>query len=174
MTTSLASAYGVAPPCSLTEEEKLSVLGGKPSLDELCRRLREGRYQKIIVMTGAGISVSSGIPDFRSPGTGLYATLDLEKYQVESPQELFSAAFFRRNPSPFFACMKEMFCMRTYQPTVTHHFIKLLATKGLLHRCYTQVSGQPSQLAGVSVVILLFHRILMVLRERQRFRKISW
>ena len=34
-------------------------------------------------MTGAGISVSAGIPDFRSPKTGLYA--NLQKYNLPSP-----------------------------------------------------------------------------------------
>ncbi len=35
-------------------------------------------------MVGAGISVSAGIPDFRSPGTGLYS--QLEKYNLPHPQ----------------------------------------------------------------------------------------
>ncbi len=141
---SLTSAYGIETPCKLSEQEKLSVLGGKPSLEELCRRLKEGRYKKVIVMTGAGISVSAGIPDFRSPGSGLYETLDLEKFQLPSAEAVFDIEFFRSNPKPFFMLSKELFYAQAYKPTAAHYFIKLLSNKGLLLRCYTQVSEMDS------------------------------
>ena len=48
---------------------------------------------KIIVMTGAGISTAAGIPDFRSPGTGLYD--NLQKYDLPTPQAVFEINFFR-------------------------------------------------------------------------------
>ena len=48
---------------------------------------------KIIVMTGAGISTAAGIPDFRSPGTGLYD--NLQKYDLPHPQAVFEIDFFR-------------------------------------------------------------------------------
>ena len=48
---------------------------------------------KIIVMTGAGISTAAGIPDFRSPGTGLYD--NLQKYNLPHPQAVFEINFFR-------------------------------------------------------------------------------
>ena len=50
----------------------------------------------IIVMTGAGVSTSAGIPDFRSPGTGLYD--NLAKYNLPTPQSIFELGYFRVGP----------------------------------------------------------------------------
>lgn len=47
-------------------------------------------------MTGAGISVSAGIPDFRSPGTGVYD--NLKEYNLPTPEALFSVKYFLENP----------------------------------------------------------------------------
>ena len=97
--------------------------------------IASGRATRIICMCGAGISVSAGIPDFRSPGTGLYS--QLEKYGLPHPEAVFDIDFFRKNPKPFFLLAKELY-PGTYAPTPTHHFFKLLHDKGLLVRCFTQ------------------------------------
>lgn len=47
----------------------------KISLDEVIDKLKMKQYKRVVVLTGAGISVAAGIPDFRSPGTGLYSKL---------------------------------------------------------------------------------------------------
>ena len=44
-------------------------------------------------MAGAGISTAAGIPDFRTPGSGLYD--NLQKYNLPYPEAVFDIGFFR-------------------------------------------------------------------------------
>ena len=92
--------------------------------------------QNIIVMSGAGISTSAGIPDFRSPGTGLYD--NLQKYNLPYPEAIFDMNYFIKKPDPFFELAREMMEQSKIKPTLTHYFIKLLHDKGKLKRNYTQ------------------------------------
>ncbi|XP_045414549.1 NAD-dependent protein deacetylase sirtuin-3, mitochondrial isoform X2 [Lemur catta] len=86
-------------------------------------------------MVGAGISTPSGIPDFRSPGSGLYS--NLQQYDIPYPEAIFELTFFFHNPKPFFALAKEL-CPGHCRPNLTHYFLRLLHDKGLLLRLYTQ------------------------------------
>mmetsp|Transcript_36742 Transcript_36742/g.116976 ORF Transcript_36742/g.116976 Transcript_36742/m.116976 type:complete len:335 (-) Transcript_36742:386-1390(-) len=101
----------------------------------------------VIVMTGAGVSVSAGIPDFRSPGTGLYD--NLQEYGLPYAEAIFDLEFFRCNPQPFYRLCKELWPGR-YKPTPAHVFISLLEKKGLLLRCFTQNIDSLESAAGLS------------------------
>lgn len=105
------------------------------TLEGIVDYINEKQPRNIIFMTGAGISTSAGIPDFRSPGTGLYD--NLEKYNLPDPQAIFEIGFFRKNPEPFFALARELFPEKL-KPTPVHYFIRMMDEKGLLRRVYTQ------------------------------------
>ena len=102
--------------------------------------------KNIIVMTGAGISVSAGIPDFRTAGTGLYSKL--ESYHLPNPESIFTLDFFRENPQPFYTLAKEIY-PGLHCPTPTHYFLKLLADKGVLLRVFTQNIDSLERMAGL-------------------------
>ncbi|PRW20829.1 NAD-dependent deacetylase sirtuin-2 [Chlorella sorokiniana] len=108
--------------------------------------IKAGAAKRIICMCGAGISVSAGIPDFRSPGTGLYHRL--EEYGLPHPHAVFEIDFFRRNPRPFYTLAKELF-PGTFLATPTHYFMRLLHDKGLLLRCFTQNIDSLEHQAGL-------------------------
>jgi len=57
---------------------------------------------KVVVLAGAGISVAAGIPDFRSPETGLYTIIQKSGYELPFPEALFTISYFKQSPEPFY------------------------------------------------------------------------
>lgn len=104
-------------------------------LEGIANYIKEESPKNVIFMVGAGISTSAGVPDFRSPGTGLYN--NLQKFNLPNPHAIFEIGYFKKNPQPFFALAKELF-HENIKPTLTHNFIRLFDNKGMLRRCYTQ------------------------------------
>eukprot|EP01033_Poteriospumella_lacustris_P001142 gene1142-836_t len=103
--------------------------------DELLTGLRTKQFQKIVVLTGAGISVAAGIPDFRSPGTGLYSRL--AELGLPFAEAVFHLQFFRSNPFPFYEVAK-WFLTLEGQPTKAHRWIRHLHQQQQLLRNFTQ------------------------------------
>uniref|UniRef100_A0A8C5G3G1 Deacetylase sirtuin-type domain-containing protein n=1 Tax=Gouania willdenowi TaxID=441366 RepID=A0A8C5G3G1_GOUWI len=97
------------------------------TLSDIAKGLTERRYRKVVVMVGAGISTPSGIPDFRSPGSGLYD--NLQQYNLPYAEAIFEINFFHQNPVPFFALARELY-PGNYRPNITHYFV---LTKSLPH-----------------------------------------
>ena len=92
------------------------------------------------------MSTSAGIPDFRSPETGLYA--NLARLNLPHPEAVFDITFFRNNPLPFYTLAHELYPGR-YRPTISHSFVRLLSDKGLLLKLFTQNIDCLDREAGV-------------------------
>ncbi|XP_021119755.1 NAD-dependent protein deacetylase sirtuin-3, mitochondrial isoform X4 [Heterocephalus glaber] len=120
----------------------------KFSLQDVAELIRTRACQRVVVMVGAGISTPSGIPDFRSPGSGLYS--NLQQYNIPYPEAIFELEFFSHNPKPFFTLAKELY-PGNYRPNIIHYFFRLLHDKGLLLRLYTQNIDGLERVSGIPV-----------------------
>ncbi|KAA6392340.1 MAG: putative NAD-dependent protein deacetylase sirtuin-1 [Streblomastix strix] len=117
------------------------------TFDDAVKLLREKR--KIVVVTGAGISVSCGIPDFRSKD-GLYERL--RQQGQESPESLFHISNFLKDPSIFYK-YREVICPTRYVPSPVHFFLSKLEAEGKILRVYTQNIDGLDPRAGISRLI---------------------
>jgi len=107
----------------------------------------------IMILSGAGISVSAGIPDFRTPGTGLYD--NLQKYNLPVAEAIFDIDYYSKKPEAFLSLAKELWPGIKHSPTVTHSFISMLAKKNKLLRSYTQNIDGLEHLAQVPEELLV-------------------
>lgn len=128
----------------------------KPQLDRLLKTLHKKR--KIVVIAGAGISVSAGIPDFRS-STGLFKSLRKEHKRLSSGKDLFDASVYQDDSSTSsFHDMVRTLSQQTKsaKPTAFHHLLATLAHEGRLLRLYTQnVDGIDTSLPPLNTQVPL-------------------
>jgi NAD-dependent deacetylase len=99
-----------------------------------------------VALTGAGISVPSGIPDFRSPGTGLWETVD--------PMEVAHIDVFLNDPGRFWSYYRPRFGMLSdKQPNPAHRALAELEERGMLDAVITQNIDTLHRKAGSRKVV---------------------
>jgi NAD-dependent deacetylase len=99
-----------------------------------------------VALTGAGISVPSGIPDFRSPGTGLWENVD--------PMEVAHIDVFRRDPQRFWQFYGQRFqTLDSKQPNRAHRALVALEREGLLDAVITQNIDQLHARSGTKELV---------------------
>ncbi|TVY60791.1 NAD-dependent protein deacetylase hst4 [Lachnellula suecica] len=125
-------------------------------LRKLMETLRSKR--KIVVIAGAGISVSSGIPDFRS-STGLFTTLKSQHKLKASGKQLFDASVYKNDSSTssFHDMVRELAHQtQNAKPSPFHHMLATLAEEGRLLRLYSQnVDGIDTSLEPLATKVPL-------------------
>lgn len=100
----------------------------------------------VVALTGAGISVPSGIPDFRSPGTGLWENVD--------PMEVAHIDAWRADPARFWHFYGDRFTtLREKEPNGAHHALVALERAGRLDAVVTQNIDMLHRRAGTSELV---------------------
>lgn len=101
--------------------------------------LREA--DRAVVLTGAGVSVPSGIPDFRTPGTGLWENVD--------PMEVAHIDAWRRDPDRFWSFYAQRFAsLADKVPNEAHHALAELERRDLVRAVITQNIDRLHRMAG--------------------------
>ena len=115
------------------------------TIDDVVHLLKNSA--NIMVITGAGISTSLGIPDFRSKNTGFYSKLEMLGFS--EPEEVFDIEQFDDDPTTFYTLAGDILpdMQKGYSPT--HGFVRLLQDKGRLQTNYTQNIDNVEELAGI-------------------------
>ena len=105
-----------------------------------------GQARSAVALTGAGVSVPSGIPDFRTPETGLWAKVD--------PMEVAHIDVFERDPERFWSYYRPRFqALGNKEPNRAHEALAELERRGLIEGVITQNIDRLHRAAGSKNVI---------------------
>jgi NAD-dependent deacetylase len=113
-------------------------------LSRLVELVRDAR--SVVALTGAGISVPSGIPDFRSPGTGLWANVD--------PMAVAHIDVWRSDPEGFWSFYGQRFhVLEGKEPNAAHDALVELERRGVLRAVITQNIDRLHRKAGTGDLV---------------------
>jgi len=102
--------------------------------------------ERAVALTGAGVSVPSGIPDFRSPGSGLWENVD--------PMEVAHIDAWRRDPDRFWQFYGDRFAaLVDKRPNPAHAALAELERRGLIRGVITQNIDRLHRAAGTERLI---------------------
>jgi NAD-dependent deacetylase len=133
-------------------------------IDYAADLFRQARHA--VALTGAGFSTPSGIPDFRSEGTGLWSR--------DEPLEVASLMTFRTRPERFFEWFRPLANqIYTAAPNPAHFALAELQKHGHIQAIVTQNIDMLHQKAGSECVIEM-HGTLRTLTCSQCYRQVSY
>lgn len=113
-------------------------------IDQACDMIKNS--SKTMVLTGAGISTESGIPDFRSPGSGLWENID--------PMEALSTTVLYNNPQKFYSEGYSMLLgMTDAKPNTAHYILAEMEEQGYIKGVITQNIDNLHQRAGTKYLL---------------------
>jgi NAD-dependent deacetylase len=116
----------------------------KPEVLRLAELVRGA--ERAVVLTGAGVSVPSGIPDFRTPETGLWENVD--------PMEVAHIGVFERDPARFWSYYRPRFhSLAEKRPNRAHEALAELERRGLIEGVITQNIDRLHRAAGSREVV---------------------
>ncbi|KNC83633.1 hypothetical protein SARC_04132 [Sphaeroforma arctica JP610] len=148
----------------------------KAKVDAIAASILSGRIRNIMILSGAGVSTASGIPDFRSVG-GMYDTLkpnlltateEQRQAMRIDPIHVVSLDLFRETQLPYLE-LRRPFILglggNQWRPTLMHFLSDVLHKKGLLTRVYTQnIDGLDFKTSVPPKKIIPVHGSLMVIK----------
>jgi NAD-dependent deacetylase len=141
------SGADAGPPPSLAPDIRGSAAAGvrktfgrdPAPAQQLAALLRDA--ERAVALTGAGISVPSGIPDFRTPGKGIWEKVD--------PMEVAHIDAFRRDPERFWSFYRPRFqTLGEKEPNLAHEALAELEHRGLIEGVITQNIDRLHRKAG--------------------------
>ena len=140
----------------------ISSLQSQTNIDFAADLFRQAKHA--IILTGAGISTPSGIPDFRSTGTGLWS--------MDEPLEAASLDTFRKNPQRFFEWLRPLASqIFNASPNPAHTSLAMLEEHGFVNSILTQNIDMLHWRAGSKNVIEL-HGTLRTLTCSQCYHNV--